>query len=189
MVSKKWRKWLLVPVAVLAAAGLYLGAVRLSGNFHTVIAGELYRSAQPSNAQLTRYVQENGIRTVLNLRGANTQARWYQDEVATTQALGVTLLDFPMSARHALTGEQAMTLLTIMQDAPKPLLIHCNAGADRTGLAVVMYLNQLAGVDEETAEWALSPIYGHIAIPYLSNAYAMDDTWEFMEQVFGIEGS
>jgi protein tyrosine/serine phosphatase len=34
-------------------AGLYLGYLHATGNFHEVIAGELYRSAQPSPEQLS----------------------------------------------------------------------------------------------------------------------------------------
>ncbi len=184
-----WKRWLLAVPVFLACGGVYLGTLYLTGNFHTVIAGELYRSAQPDAGRLARYVQENGIRTVINLRGANPGARWYQDEIAVSRTLGVTHLDFPMSARRMLTEQQATELIAMMRDAPKPVLIHCRAGSDRTGLATVIYLNRIAGVDEERAEWALSLLYGHIGIPYLSSAYAMDETWEFLEQVFGIEGS
>jgi hypothetical protein len=41
-------------------------------------------------------------------------------------------------------------------------------------------------VDEETAEEQLSLRFGHIAIPYLSSAYAMDENWENLEKTFGL---
>ena len=44
-------------------------------------------------------------------------------------------------------------------------------------------------MDEETAEWQLTPIYGHFGIPFLSPSFAMDETWEELEPLFGIEGS
>jgi protein tyrosine/serine phosphatase len=77
-------------------------------------------------------------------------------------------------------------LIALMRDAPKPILIHCLAGADRTGLASVIYLQQIAHIDEDTAEWQLSPIYGHLNLPFLK-AYAMDETWAGLEQLLGIE--
>lgn len=55
-------------IAVLAAGG-YLLAIQLLGNFHEVVAGQLYRSNQPSSEQLVRYTRDHGIKTVINLRG------------------------------------------------------------------------------------------------------------------------
>ena len=46
----------------LLLAGAFLGYRQLSGNFHTVVPGVVYRSAQPSADQLTAYVREHGIR-------------------------------------------------------------------------------------------------------------------------------
>ncbi|EBV3600022.1 tyrosine protein phosphatase, partial [Salmonella enterica subsp. enterica serovar Virchow] len=38
-----------------AALGAYIGWLHATGNFHTVIAGELYRSAQPTARDVDRY--------------------------------------------------------------------------------------------------------------------------------------
>ncbi len=38
-----------------------------------------------------------------------------------------------------------------------------------------MYLQQVAGVNEAQAEWQLSPLFGHLNLPFIG-AYAMDDT-------------
>lgn len=56
---------------VVLAAGGYLYAIQLLGNFHEVVAGQLYRSNQPSNEELVRYTKDHGIKTVINLRGPN----------------------------------------------------------------------------------------------------------------------
>nr|WP_272212080.1 dual specificity protein phosphatase family protein [Marinicella sp. W31]MDC2877979.1 dual specificity protein phosphatase family protein [Marinicella sp. W31] len=171
--------------ALLISGGLYLGGLQLTGNFHEVHAGTLYRSAQPSAGDLADYAKRHGIRTVINLRGAHPNREWYDSEVAASKALGITHIDFAMSDGEELPLERSMELLALMRDAEKPLLIHCKAGADRTGLASVMYLQQVAGVDEERAEWQLSPIYGHLNIP-LTRPYAMDKTWEQLEKDFGL---
>jgi len=171
--------------AVLVAAAIgggYLGFLQFSGNFHTVVAGEFYRSAQPSAKQLQKYVAEHGIRTVINLRGEAEASRWYRDEVATTQELGIRHIDFGMSSSDTVTSEVADRLLDIMKTAPKPILIHCKAGADRSGIVSAIYGRAIAGWSEESAERQLSVYFGHIGIPYLSSTYAMDESWEKLER-------
>jgi protein tyrosine/serine phosphatase len=163
---------------------VYLVAIQLTGNFATVLAGELYRSNQPTPAQITGYVANYGIKTIVNLRGSKPKAAWYQEEVATARALGLTHIDVDMAANREFSLDEARQLATLLRDAPKPLLIHCRSGSDRTGLASAIYLNQVANVDEETAEWQLSLRFGHIGIPFVSPAYAMDESWERLERSF-----
>lgn len=169
-------------IAVLATGG-YLYAIQLLGNFHEVLAGQLYRSNQPSVEELVRYTKENGIRTVINLRGPNESKAWYQDEIRTARELGLNHIDFGMSASRELNMNEVNQLVAIMRDAPKPILIHCKAGADRTGLATALYLSRIALLSEKEAESQLSIRYGHVGIPYLSATYAMDRTWENVEDM------
>ena len=166
--------------------GGYIAYLQLSGNFHEVIAGQFYRSGQPSAAQLDRYIKDHGIRTVINLRGENLDAPWYQQELAQSQSLGITHIDFGMSAGKALTMPQTEQLISLLRDAPKPILVHCQGGADRSGLVSVIYMQQVAHIDEDVAEEQLSPLYGHVALPFLSRSYAMDDSWETLEKLLGI---
>jgi protein tyrosine/serine phosphatase len=167
--------------------GGYAGYLQLTGNFHTVVAGQLYRSAQPSSAQLERYIRDNGIKTVINLRGSSGNAKWWAEEVAVSDRLGVRHVDFGMSAYKILTADRADKLLAIMRDAPKPILIHCLSGSDRTGLASVLYSQQIANVKEDVAETQLSFAFGHVGIPYLSSAYAMDESWSDLEKHYGLD--
>lgn len=190
-------KQLHIPRAVKVAGGLvllagltlggYAGYLQLTGNFHTVIAGQLYRSAQPSPSQLERYIRDHGIKTVINLRGNSGYAKWWSEEVAVSERLGVEHVDFPMSASKILTAEKADRLVEIMRDAPKPILVHCLSGADRTGLASVLYSQQIANVTEDVAERQLSFAFGHVGIPRLSSAYAMDQSWSDFEKRHGLD--
>ncbi|WP_281036444.1 MULTISPECIES: dual specificity protein phosphatase family protein [unclassified Rhizobium] len=168
--------------AVLAMGG-YLFAIQLLGNFHEVMAGQVYRSNQPSSEQLVRYTKDHGIKTVINLRGENESEDWYKDEIKTSRELGLTHINFGMSARQELDMGRVNQLIAIMRDAPKPILIHCKSGADRTGLATALYLGRIANLGEKAAESQLSVRYGHIGIPYLSETYAMDQTWENVEHM------
>jgi protein tyrosine/serine phosphatase len=171
--------------ASIAGVALHLAVLQVDGNFHEILPGELYRSAQPTPSELARYIHHYGIKTVINLRGPSDR-QWYRDEVATTSELAVQHVDFRMSATRQLSLDESEKLIAILKDAAKPVLIHCRAGADRTGLASVIYLQQVAGVNEETAEWQLSPLYGHVNLPFL-RAYAMDRTWFGLERTLGIE--
>lgn len=186
-------RWLAACLLVLGPAALlvavHLVNLQITGNFHEVVPGALYRSAQLSATDLARHVRDEGIRSVLNLRGADPGAHWYDGEVDTARDLGIVHLDFRMSAGHALTPDEAVRLVALMRDAPKPLLIHCRAGADRSGLAASLYLAAIDGAGEERAEAQLSFRFGHIGIPWLSETYAMDETFEALEPWLGYGGS
>lgn len=164
-----------------ATLGAYLVTIQLTGNFAAVVPGEVYRSNQPTAVDIAAYAGRYGIRTIINLRGRQENAAWYEDEVATAGRLGIGLVDFPMVADQRLDAQGAARLIAILKDAPRPILIHCRSGADRTGLASVIYLAKVAKVDEATAERQLSVRYGHIGIPLLSPTYAMDESWEALE--------
>src|SRR5262249_6841452 len=148
--------------------------------------GELYRSSQPSPEAIATFHKEYGIKTILNLRGKNVGKPWYDDEVALAKSLDIKVIDFGIHASRELTPEEASKLIEIMRDAPKPLLIHCQAGADRTGLAAALYLAAITKSDEVTAEGQMSILYGHIGLPGVSKAYAMDRTFEKMEPLLGL---
>jgi protein tyrosine/serine phosphatase len=181
-------RWLIAIACVILvpalAIGLFLSTLQLFGNFDEVIAGEYYRSAQPTPAKLAKYVKKYGIRTVLNLRGVNKKFQWYHDEVAEAERLGVTFVDFKMSARRELTEAQTEQLIALLHDLPKPILVHCKSGSDRTGLVSAIYVYKIAGLGEAAADRQISFRYGHISIRYLSDAVAMDQNWEKLEKRF-----
>ena len=120
-------------------------APHINNNFHTLVEGEAYRSAQPSPEEIRSYFVQHKIATILNLRGPSPGSPWYDDELRTAKELGITHIDLGMSARRELTPQQVLQLVSTMKSAPKPLLIHCKAGADRTGLASALYLAEIAG--------------------------------------------
>lgn len=170
-----------VLLVCLMMSGLYLWQIQRTGNFHSVVVGELYRSNQPTPDRLARYQRDVHIRTILNLRGARPGAPWYEAERKAAKNLGLTLIDFPMSDHEVLSPNRVDALVRAMADAPKPLLIHCKAGADRSGLAAALYLARISHTDPEVAEGQLSIVYGHFSVPWLSRAWPMDVSFEAAE--------
>lgn len=182
------RRLITLPAVAFAACVLYLCALQLHGNFHEVIPGELYRSAQLDDTELAKKIRRYHIRSVINLRGENPGNAWYDQEVSTSRAAGIAHIDFRMSSKHELNFSEAQRLIATMRDAPKPLLIHCRAGADRTGLASAIYLAAIAKRGEWAAEMQLWPIYGHLPLQF-NDAMAMNRTFESLEPSFGFYGS
>jgi protein tyrosine/serine phosphatase len=173
----------LAPFAL--ALALWPLGLQLSGNFHAVDPGIVYRAAQPEPEDLRRWAKVYGLRSVLNLRGASPHADWYRAEKATTEDLGLVLANFSLSASHNPGPARVAELVALLRDLPKPVLIHCQSGADRTGLAAALYLGAVAGRDAATAEGQLSYAFGHVGLPMVSAAWAMDQTWEAAEPALG----
>ncbi|WP_167626672.1 tyrosine-protein phosphatase [Paracoccus luteus] len=168
---------------VLALAGLlalvgWFGGLHASGNFQTVVAGQLYRSGTLPADDLVRVIERHGIRSVVNLRGEQPGTPWYDAEAATTAAAGVRLLDFPIRAGAPLDEARAEALILLMAGAPKPLLIHCEGGADRTGLAAALYLTAVQGASPRVAGRQLSARYGHVGIKGVTYAWPMTESWD-----------
>lgn len=160
----------------------------LTGNVHAVVPGEVYRSAQPKGDALDRLHAAYGVRSVINLRGENTGSPWYDEEIAASRRLGIAHFNFRMSAKTQLSPAEAEALVALMEAAPKPLLIHCHSGADRTGLAAALYVAAVKRWGEAAAESHLSLRYGHVAAPF-GKGWAMTQTFEAMEPALGYSGS
>ena len=165
-------------LTVLIPAGWAI-AVRISGNVHEVVPGELYRSAQLSGPFLNKVVTRYGIRTVINLRGPNSESAWYRDEVAATSANHIAHIDIAMSANREPGTETIDQLIAAFKTASKPILVHCEAGADRSGLASAIYELMIEHRPASESNRQLSFYYGHF--PWLwSRTGAMDRAFEHL---------
>ena len=160
-----------------AGLGLYLAGLQLTGNVHTVEPGALYRSAQLGESALTDVIDDYHIKSVINLRGADPRAAWYRSEIAVSQARGVVHYDLPMSANSLVDPSTMARISALLRSAPKPVLIHCQSGADRSGLVAAIYEYAIAARSPAEAAAQLSLRYGHV--PYLwSRTGAMDKSFE-----------
>lgn len=172
-----WKRWLrqtgLIVGLCVATAGAWAGYLQLIGNFHSVEDGVLYRSAQLGGTAFRDRIKEYGIRTIVNLRGENSRMGWYVDELKASESLGVAHIDFAISAVRDLTDTQLDKLAAILRDAPRPILVHCQSGSDRTGLASAIFERVIAKKSASEAAYQPSFRYGHF--PWLGNRTAAMD--------------
>lgn len=180
---RRFRKAAVVVTGLLLAPPLGMGAwavgIQFVGNVHTVAPGELYRSAQLSGRQLADVINDHHIRTVINLRGENAGQSWYDDELKVSAAAGVAHVDIRMSAREQPDAVLMAELVQALRSAQKPILVHCQQGADRSGLASAVYEYVVDGKPAAEAAGQLSFFYGHF--PWLgSRTVAMDEAFARM---------
>lgn len=174
-------------VRALRAAGLFMLSVLLflggayayvhgGGNFHAVERGVIYRSSWLGAEGLEKAIVRQGVKSVLNLCGERPGDGWYEGETSVARRRGIVFRSLSFSANVELDAKQMAELVDILRSAPKPLLIHCRAGSDRTGLASAIYV-ALRGGSLRDAQDQLSLYYGHF--PYFgSKSVAMDVTLE-----------
>jgi len=98
-------------------------------NWYQVDA-DVYRSEQPSR-QGFEEIRAKGIKAVINLRHDHSDA-------ALVAGLGFDLVEIPMRAWR-FSEDDIVKALKAIQAAPKPVLVHCEQGADRTGVVMAMY--------------------------------------------------
>ncbi len=103
---------------------------------------DIYRSEQPDRMGFVE-IRDHGIRTVLNLRA-------HHSDESRAEGLGLVLIRVPMTAR-GFTEEDVVAALRAIRAAPKPVLIHCRHGADRTGLVSAMIRIVFQGWTREEA--------------------------------------
>lgn len=147
-----------LPAVLLVAA--WAGVQYGTGNVHQVAPG-LYRSGQLTAERLDGLIRSAGIRSVLNLRGAHPEESWWRDEAAVAARHGVDYRSLAISARSEPDDATMDEVAALVARMPKPLLVHCRGGSDRSGLASAVYELTVAGESPEEAGEQLSLLYGH----------------------------
>lgn len=119
----------------------------------------LVRANQPSPRRLARW-KAQGIRTVINLRGARAES-YYALEKDACERLGLTLIDAPLDSRDPPTAERVLRAKHLFETVEYPVLIHCKSGADRAGMMAVLYRHFQHGEPIAQAREQLSKRYLH----------------------------
>jgi uncharacterized membrane-anchored protein/protein tyrosine phosphatase (PTP) superfamily phosphohydrolase (DUF442 family) len=153
-------------VTLIVSAGAFIGWQAVHHNAGIVVPGQLYRSGQLSPAGFSDVVAKYRIKTIVNLRGENKGMAWYDDEVRFCDEHGVGLVNVRMTAKKLPTPAEVRQLLVALH-SPQPILVHCNSGSDRTGLACALFLIDQDHDSPTVAADCLTWLHGHFAVyPY-----------------------
>lgn len=99
-------------------------------NFAEISPG-LYRSGQPT-AEGFAQAKKLGIKTILNLR-------WGASDREELQGLGLKYYHISFNPWIVDEDEVVEFLQIVMDPTHQPVLVHCQRGADRTGMMVAVY--------------------------------------------------
>ena len=97
--------------------------------------------------------------------------------------------DFALSASQQLDEAQMESIVAALATAPKPILIHCKNGADRSGLVGALYLYTQEGRTAEVADRELTIFCGHFPHLFWRDTIAMDDSFERFTHTHAQSGS
>ncbi len=141
--------------------GFQIFDIFIGTNKHWVIVNEVYRSAQLSQGELEKVIQEKNIKTVINLRGCSYPQDWYMGEAKSTLQTNISQEDITLSASRFPAPSEIRRLVEVLDHTMYPILIHCRRGSDRTGLVsgIVCLLQPNSKIEE--ARWHCSIRYGH----------------------------
>lgn len=110
--------------------------------FGVVVEGKIYRSGQISRHLIKDVLQTHNIQTVIDLTFDNPEDANHTAEIAAVAELGIERKLCPLDSDG--TGDvhiyaQAVSAVTAAARQGKPVLVHCVAGAQRTGGVVALY--------------------------------------------------
>lgn len=94
------------------------------------LSADLYRSGQPDDDGFAT-LERLGLQSVLNLRE-------YHDDEDEAEDTKLKLYRIKLAAGK-ITRDDLMACLLVIDKAPKPILIHCWHGSDRTGVVCAAY--------------------------------------------------
>jgi protein tyrosine/serine phosphatase len=109
-------------------------------NFHWIREGEAARSSQAHFGGLKRLMLRHGLKAIINLRGENSDLSWWRYERRVCAAIGARHFDAMLDSRKLPTRAMLARLVDVLEESPRPLLLKCSGGQDRTGLGSALFL-------------------------------------------------
>lgn len=131
-------------------------------NFYCIESEKCFRCKQLDTTVLEQYIQNNDIKVILNLRASKPTESWYKNEKALCEKLGVAFYDFGFDPFILPTKEQFIELFKVLDaHSHEKILLHCFAGADRTGLIAALYVAEKMNGLLEHALFHQDVFFGH----------------------------
>jgi protein tyrosine phosphatase (PTP) superfamily phosphohydrolase (DUF442 family) len=154
-------------------------------NFRPVVPGRVYRSGQLSPEELEERIRSHELKAIINLRGEKEDRGWYRREVEVARGHGVELRSLDLIPERLPSRPDVVALIDDLEGLPEPILIHCSAGADRTGFASVLARMALGGAFFDEARSELSLWHGHLPFGPASEIGRLFDQYEDYRRASG----
>jgi protein tyrosine/serine phosphatase len=120
--------------------------------FAVVEPGKIFRSGKVSPAALRRVHEAHGLRTIIDFGAYPAGSPEDLREQRAADSLGISRYRFDLSGDSTGNANAYVVALRMITDpAHQPVLIHCGAGTERTGCAVILYRHILQDVPLEEA--------------------------------------
>jgi protein tyrosine/serine phosphatase len=129
-------------------------------NFHWVIPGEAARSSQAYVRRLGAFLEAHSLRGLINLRGRHPRFRWWRYETAVCKRHGVSYFDAMLDSRNLPLAGMLVALFDAFDAVPRPFLIKCAGGQDRSSLVSALYVVHRKGwsaLEEAQRQFARIP--------------------------------
>ena len=162
--NRRIHKWIVAISLTMAIGGGIWWHISLNPRFSAVIDNQVYRSAQLSASRLDVIIQTYGIRTIIALLGSENGALWYENEKAVAERHQIRMLNIGFGSHELPQYNRLNQLVDALLSAPRPILLHCYRGADRSGMASAIALILNNALSLETIEKQFSWRFG--VIPY-----------------------
>lgn len=120
-------------------------------NFHWIVPGEAARSGQAYAGFLGGFLRRHDIAGVINLRGTKSGWRWWDYETRECARLSIVHRDVTFNSRRLPTRTILLDMLNAFDEVPRPFLVKCSGGQDRTSFAAALYLLHTRGWDARAA--------------------------------------
>ncbi len=121
-------------------------------NFGVVREGQLYRAGDLTPGAFEKIAKEEGVRTVVDLGAHHPGSPGERREQQTLDALGVQRVSLRLFGDARGDPNEYVKALRVMTDPERgPVLVHCAAGAQRTGAAVAFYRMLIEGTSLDDA--------------------------------------
>lgn len=179
-------RWLLIGVIVVAAAGGVWGwkAVLerhfVAKRFGIVEQGRIYRSGQISAPLIKKTLLNYNIRAIVDLTGEDHNDTDQQAEKKAAAELGIGIKRYPLRGNGTGDVNNYAGAIIAIADAEKrnlPVLVHCAAGAQRTGGVIAAYRllvqkKDPAFITSEMKRYGWDPKDNPALLPYLNENMA-----------------
>lgn len=122
---------------------------------------QVYRSGELTVAATAKLVERYGIRTIVDLGAHEPGTPEERIAQKTAEALGVRRYRLDLEGDATGDPNEYVKALRILTDPEaQPVLVHCAAGAERTGCIAALYRQVEQGWDDDLA-YAETKNYGH----------------------------